>query len=256
MRLEVVDFDGRLVRELFVGARESGKLTRSWAGRGDDGERVPTGPYRIVATAAAETGASSEQAEAWLSVADRAVYPPQPGFITVAVDPGHGGPLSGAVGADGTREADINLDIGLRLARMLEAAGVNVVITRSDDVFVNEPPMERTGDGLIDDDDELAARPDMANTARADLFISIHNNMAVNESVGGPSTYFFEERPFGARSARLARLVQAEMMAALRRHVRRLPAIRPRRAHLSLLRPARRRPAASQPADADAGCAE
>ena len=98
---------------------------------------------------------------------------------------------------------------------MLEAAGVDVVLTRSVDAFVNEPPTERTGDGLIDGDDELAARPDIANAARADLFIAIHNNIAVNESVGGPSTYYFDERPFGARSARLARIVQAEMMSAL-----------------------------------------
>ncbi len=219
LRLEVVDFDGRLVRELFSGAREPGTLSRSWAGRDDADQRVPSGPYRIVATvtatALADADGSSEQVEAWVTVADRAVYPRQPAFITVAVDPGHGGSISGAVGADGTREADINLDIGLRLARMLEAAGVNVVITRSDDVFVNEPPLERTGDGLIDGDDELAARPDIANAARADLFLSIHNNIAVNASVGGPSTYYFDERPFGARSAKLARFVQTEMVAAL-----------------------------------------
>ena len=155
-------------------------------------------------------------------MAERAVYPRRPGFITVAVDPGHGGALSGAVGPDGTREADLNLDIGLRLARMLEGAGVNVAITRTSDAFVNDPPVERTGDGVVDDDDELAARPDVANRARADLFISIHNNIAVNESVGGPSTYYFDERPFGARSARLARVVQDEMLAALARHRGRL----------------------------------
>ncbi len=219
LRLEVVDFDGRRVRELFSGTRAPGTLSRSWAGRDEADSRLPSGPYRIVATATstavADADGRREQADTWVTVADQAVYPRQPGFITVAVDPGHGGSIPGAVGADGTREADINLDIGLRLARMLEAAGVNVVITRSDDVFVNEPPLERTGDGLIDGDDELAARPDMANIARADLFVAIHNNIAVNASVGGPSTYFFDERPFGSRSARLARLVQAEMVAVL-----------------------------------------
>ena len=70
-------------------------------------------------------------------------------------------------------------------------------------------------DGLIDDDDELAARPDLANEARADLFISIHNNNAVNTAVGGPSTYYYDERPFAGRSARLARIIQQEMLAAL-----------------------------------------
>ncbi len=175
---------------------------------------VARGPYRLVASAAAPDG-RVEEADAWVTVADRAVYPLAPDLITVAVDPGHGGDYDGAVGADGTREADVNLDIGLRLARMLEGAGVNVVLTRAVDEAVNEPPEERTGDGVIDYDDELAARPDMANQARADLFLSIHNNTAVNSSVGGPSTLFFDERPFGSRNARLARIVQEEMVAAL-----------------------------------------
>ena len=62
--------------------------------------------------------------------------------------------------------------------------------------------------------DELAARPDLANEARADLFLSIHNNTAVNTSVGGPSTLYFDERPFGGRNARLATVIQEEMLAA------------------------------------------
>jgi len=213
LRLRVTDFDGRLVRELYAGSRKAGSLTRSWRGRDADGEPLPNGPYRI--RAAATVDGVTERADAWVTLADRAVYPRRPDFITIAVDPGHGGRLSGATGADGTREADLNLDIGLRLARMLEGAGVNVAITRTTDAFVNEPPEDRTGDGVIDDDDELAARPDVANKARADLFVSVHNNNAVSKSVGGPSTLYFDARSFGARSARLASLIQEEMVAAL-----------------------------------------
>jgi N-acetylmuramoyl-L-alanine amidase len=223
LRLRVVDFDGRTVKELFEGPRDAGVLAEGWFGRDEAGARVPRGPYRIVATAtptATSTagGASDrrmERADAWVTVADRAVYPKAPELITIVVDPGHGGDYDGAVARDGTREADLNLDIGLRLARMLEGAGVNVVITRTTDANVNTPPEDRTGDGVIDGDDELAARPDMANAARADLFLSIHNNIAVNTSVGGPSTFFYDERPFAGRNARLARIVQDEMVAAL-----------------------------------------
>ena len=107
---------------------------------------MPEGPYRIVASSVAVPPAQGARpaaqadppaaesdgqvAEAWVTVADRRVYPRRPGFITIAIDPGHGGSLDGAVGRDGTREADLNLDIGLRLARMLEGAGVDVVVTR------------------------------------------------------------------------------------------------------------------------------
>ncbi len=215
LRLRAVDHDGRLVRELFEGGRDAGVLNEGWFGRGTGGDFVARGPYRIIATATAASDGRVERAEAWVTVADRAIYPVAPELITVLVDPGHGGDYDGAVGPDGTREADLNLDIGRRLARMLEGAGVNVVTTRTTDANVNTPPEERTDDGIIDYDDELAARPDMANLARADLFLSIHNNTAVNTSVGGPSTFYFDERPFGARNARLARIVQEEMVAAL-----------------------------------------
>jgi len=216
LRLRVTDFDGRTVRELFRGVREPRVLTRTWRGRDERGEAVPNGPYRIVATAS--SGGLRERAEAWVTVADRKIYPRKPSFITVVVDPGHGGSLDGAVAKDGTREADINLDTGLRLARMLEGAGVDVVLTRISDANVNEPPMELTGDGVIDDTDELAARTDLANVARADVFIAVHNNTAVNKSVGGPSTFYFDERPFGDRSRRLAQLIQAEMTDKLGRY--------------------------------------
>ena len=214
LRVRVVDFDGRTVRVLSTGARDAGVVQDGWFGRDAAGD-VLRGPYRIVATATADSDGRVERDERWVTVADRAVYPAAPELITVAVDPGHGGDFSGAVGADGTREADLNLDIGLRLARMLEGAGVDVVITRTADSNVNEPAQERTGDGVIDIDDDLAARPDLANEARADLFLSIHNNFAVNATVGGPSTLYFDERPFGGRNARLAKLVQEEMLAAL-----------------------------------------
>ena len=216
LRLRVTDFDGRTVRTLFEGPREAGVVTRSWRGRDKSGELLPNGPYRIVAIARRDSAA--ERAEAWVTLAERKVYPRRPGFITVVVDPGHGGSLDGAVAKDGTREADLNLDIGLRLARMLQGAGIGVVLTRTSDVNVNEPAEERTGDGVIDDTDELAARPDLANVARADLFISVHNNIAVNQSVGGPSTFYYDDRPFGDRSRRLAQLIQAEMVQKLDRY--------------------------------------
>lgn len=215
LRLRVADFDGRTVRVLHDAPAPAGRMRQGWSGRDETGDPVEPGPYRIVATADAD--GVSARAQAWVTLADRALYPAAPGLITVAVDPGHGGDFDGAVGVDGTREADLNLDIGLRLARMLEGAGARVLLTRAVDGHANDPPEERTGDGRIDGDDELAARPDLANGARADLFLSIHNNIAVNTAVGGPSTFFFDERPFASRSARLARLVQAAMTAALDR---------------------------------------
>ncbi|CAN5812997.1 hypothetical protein BH23CHL8_BH23CHL8_14310 [soil metagenome] len=215
----VRDFDGRLVRTLREGARQPRAHRLRWDGRDDAGRRLPAGPYRVIASAVAD-GTAARQAvsqEAWVTLADSRVYPAGPGLVTVALDPGHGGALPGAVADDGTREADLNLDIGFRLAAMLGGAGVGVVLTRTTDAFVNDPVIDRTEDGVVDETDELAARPDVANQARADLFLSIHNHTAVNRRVGGPSTFYWADRPFSQRSERLARLVQAEMLEKLRR---------------------------------------
>jgi N-acetylmuramoyl-L-alanine amidase len=216
LRLRVIDFDDRTVRVLFGGERDAGPIQRRWDGRDDAGRRVAPGPYRLEATATAVDGdtASVQRVEEWVTVADGPVHR-RPGAITVVVDPGHGGMFDGAVGPDGTREADLNLDIGLRLARMLEGAGVHVVLTRDTDREVNQPPVDRTFDGVIDVTDDLAARVDIANAVRADLFLAIHNNFAVDRTTGGPSTYWSDERTFGTRSALLARSVQSRMVAAL-----------------------------------------
>ena len=67
LRLRVTDFDGRLVRTLFEGSREPGRLVRRWQGDDETGEPVPKGPYRIELTAAMTGGDTSgrERLEAW-----------------------------------------------------------------------------------------------------------------------------------------------------------------------------------------------
>ena len=92
----------------------------------------------------------------------------------IVVDPGHGGHDPGAMGADGLKEKDIVLSIGLKLARQLkEQLGLDVVMTRSTDVFI--PLEERTA---------------IANKVNADLFVSIHANASLNKSASGTETYY------------------------------------------------------------------
>ncbi|MEV2908987.1 N-acetylmuramoyl-L-alanine amidase [Paenibacillus larvae] len=76
----------------------------------------------------------------------------------LCLDFGHGGKDSGAVG-HGMKEKDIVLDVGLRTHKILTNAGIDVLLTRSDDTFV----------GLSD-------RARKANSWGADLFVSLHNN--------------------------------------------------------------------------------
>lgn len=97
---------------------------------------------------------------------------------TIVLDPGHGGRDPGALGADGTREKDIVLDIALRLGRMLERdLGVNVVFTRKTDVFI-----------------PLHQRSKIANNANGKLFISIHCNSHDNRRASGTETFLLAPR--------------------------------------------------------------
>jgi N-acetylmuramoyl-L-alanine amidase len=92
----------------------------------------------------------------------------------IVLDPGHGGHDTGSVGPEGLREKDLVLDVAQRLGRLLETRmGSEVILTRSDDTFV---PLER--------------RTEMANEAKADLFLSIHANSSPLRSAAGVETYY------------------------------------------------------------------
>ncbi len=94
------------------------------------------------------------------------------GVSRVVIDPGHGGHDPGALGKR-VNEADLVLDIALRLEKLLTKAGIEVVMTRRTDVFI--PLEERTA---------------IANRTGADLFLSIHANASRNVKANGVETYF------------------------------------------------------------------
>ena len=115
------------------------------------------------------------------------------GRYRVVIDPGHGGPDPGAVGIRGIREAEIVLDISLQVARLLEAKGVQVTLTRTAEVDVDLPP-----------------RVALANRLGATVFVSIHAN-AISMSrpqVNGIETFYFSD----PRSARLAAHIQQQVL--------------------------------------------
>ena len=95
------------------------------------------------------------------------------GVSRIVIDPGHGGHDPGGV-VRGTTEAQIVLDVALRLETLLEKVpGVEVILTRRTDEFL--PLQERTA---------------IANREGADLFLSIHANANANTRASGVETYF------------------------------------------------------------------
>ncbi|EJX07614.1 N-acetylmuramoyl-L-alanine amidase, family 3, partial [gut metagenome] len=94
--------------------------------------------------------------------------------FTVVIDPGHGGHDPGASGRI-SKEKSINLKVALKLGKQIQqkCPDVKVIYTRSKDVFI---PLDR--------------RAEIANNAKADLFISIHTNaLANNRTFKGASTW-------------------------------------------------------------------
>lgn len=96
-------------------------------------------------------------------------------FDCIVIDPGHGGRDPGAVGWRGTYEKDRTLEISLLLRDLITVRmpDVRIVLTRETDEYVS-----------------LGARTRIANAERADLFISIHINAAVNRNASGFETFF------------------------------------------------------------------
>jgi len=94
----------------------------------------------------------------------------------VALDPGHGGFDSGALGPTGLREKDVVLDIAHRAAPALaNELGIETMLTRDVDAFL---PLE-----------ERTAR---ANAYHADLFISIHCNATENAEAHGVEVFILD----------------------------------------------------------------
>ena len=190
----------------------------SWAGRADGGAFVPDGDY--IAHVIVRNKLGTDERTLPLRKGMPPIYAANPGAITVLVNPGHGGRYSGAV-ADGVSEKSINLDIGLRLRRLLEAAGVNVLMTRTTDADVNLPRVDVNGDGVIgrtpkgEDWDELAARMDLGNEARADVHIFNHNNGAGCRCYRGTETFTGMNRSWTPEGVALATFVQAAQLAQL-----------------------------------------
>jgi N-acetylmuramoyl-L-alanine amidase len=128
---------------------------------------------------------------------------------TVCIDAGHGGIYTGAISPyHGFFEKDINLDIALRIQSLLGVQGYNVVMTRTTDTEVNVPPVDRTGNGLINLSDDLQARCDVANASGAQCFVSIHNNASGGS---GTETYYWSN-DYSPDGLILATLIQEEVI--------------------------------------------
>jgi N-acetylmuramoyl-L-alanine amidase len=183
---------------------------------------VPARDHRAPAKAAASRRASEGTDE--------------PGSVRrIVVDAGHGGHDPGAIGPRRVREKNVTLAIARRLAKKLRADGFEVVLTRRGDRYL-----------------ALEERTAIANTARGDLFVSIHANAHPRRNRAGIETWVLnladgryasrlaarengldldgegeatriltdlDAKASAGASGRLARLVQREVTAGVRARI-------------------------------------
>lgn len=132
-------------------------------------------------------------------------------FSAVLLDPGHGGVDNGGMSrplADGRLlEKDLALDTARRVARILRAAGFRVVMTRTDDRFV-----------------DLDERVGIANRLGAGaIVVSIHYNAVGDRSVRGAETFFWRADSHGLATRierNLAAVVGGSDRGIVRRRLR------------------------------------
>jgi len=112
--------------------------------------------------------------------------------VLVAIDAGHGGEDPGAIGAAGTYEKHVTLNIAKALAKKINAQkGMRAMIIRDGDYYINH-----------------RERFEKARKHRADLFVSIHADAFHSSKVNGASVYILSKR--GASSEAAAWLAESE----------------------------------------------
>ena len=125
------------------------------------------------------------------------------GFSTVVIDPGHGGHDPGGIPWQRASEKNCALDVGLRLRARLQAAGLHVVMTRSDDTFI-----------------PLPQRSAIANAQRMAVFVSIHFNSSFRSGAHGYETYYYQKSAAALASgieSRLALVIPTDNRGVKRR---------------------------------------
>jgi len=114
---------------------------------------------------------------------------PAPGDFIVAVDAGHGGIDTGAIGVDTkTQEKDVTLAFAKTLAdRLNREPGIKAFLTRKDDSFLS-----------------LSERVQIARQNHAALFVSMHADTLRQKDIRGATVYTISDKASDKLAADLA----------------------------------------------------
>ncbi len=124
----------------------------------------------------------------------------------IVIDAGHGGADPGKLGINGEEERELNLQIALRLKRLLEAEEIEVVLTRTDE---NGLYSEGADNKKLED---MHKRCEIITEAMPVFTISIHQNSYPEEYVKGAQTFYYGKSSEGKE---LAETIQSSMIERL-----------------------------------------
>lgn len=130
----------------------------------------------------------------------------------IVIDAGHGIPDEGAESQNGVSEAKINLNIALKLQKLLEQSGAIVILTRSDENGIYDMDSKTLKEKKISD---LKNRVKIGNEASADVFVSIHLNKIPQQKYSGWQTFY---KSSDENSIKLAKSIQNNLNKSIQKN--------------------------------------
>lgn len=117
----------------------------------------------------------------------------------IIIDPGHGLPDGGAIGADGTIESTLNLKVSKLLEKNLKKSKFGVIMTRSGENAISDIKKE-----------DMTERLNIMTNSGADIFVSIHMNKFTDSKYCGAQVIYSANDEY---SEMLAKSIQSELCA-------------------------------------------
>lgn len=115
--------------------------------------------------------------------------------LCIVIDAGHGGIDPGKIGINNALEKDINLEIALKLEQKLEAAGIKIVMTRTDDTGLYS---ESSTNKKVED---MQERCKLIAESEPVFTVSIHQNSYVTEDIKGAQVFYYGQSKVGKELA-------------------------------------------------------
>ena len=137
-------------------------------------------------------------------------------FPVIIIDAGHGGEDGGAIGADGTNEKNINLEIALKLNEILTVMGYKTRMVRTTDISIHNESANTLREKKVSDiRNRTAIMDEYVNC----LYVSIHQNKYDDSRIWGAQTFY---SPNDETSKALAQFIQTSIVTDIQHDNKRM----------------------------------